>query len=185
MKLGFVLAAALALWSGAAGAAEWIIDPANSLLGFEGKQGGAPFQGSFTRWSGKISFDPANPGAGSAVIDIDMKSAFTNSREKDEALPEADWFNAKAFPQARFEATSFRSKGGNAYEAVGSLSIRGIKKDVVMPFTLDIAGDRAHAKGGLAMVRTDYGVGQGTWKSGDTVALEVSVIMEIKATRKP
>jgi polyisoprenoid-binding protein YceI len=173
------------LWSGSAAAAEWVIDPLNSILGFAGKQGGSPFQGSFTRWTGTIDFDPANPSAGKAVIDIDMKSATTASRDKDDALPEADWFSVKTFPQARFEATSFRSKGGSVYEAVGSLTIRGIRKDVVLPFTLDVSGPKAKASGKLDIIRTDYGVGQGVWKSGETVALEVSVIVEVSATRKP
>ncbi|RAU23386.1 polyisoprenoid-binding protein [Paramagnetospirillum kuznetsovii] len=184
MKPALFLAAAL-LWGGSAQAAEWAIDPLNSILGFEGTQGGSPFQGSFTKWSGSIDFDPANPTVGKAVIDIDMKSATTASRDKDEALPESDWFHTKAFPQARFEATSFRPKGGNAFEAVGSLSIRGIKKEVTLPFTLDIDGAKAKASGRLELIRTDYGIGQGAWKSGDTVGLKVAVIVEVRATKKP
>lgn len=184
MKPAFILAAAL-LWSGAAHAAEWVIDPAKSRLGFIGKQGGTPFDGAFTRWTGKIDFDPANPTIGKAVIDIDMGSAATGDKQKDDSLPQGEWFDTKAFPQARFEATSFRAKGANAFEAVGSLSIRGIKKDVVLPFTLDITGPVAQAKGRLDLIRTDYGVGQGPWKLGDTVALEVAVTVDLMASRKP
>lgn len=173
------------LWSGAAHAAEWTIDPAKSRLGFVGKQGGSPFEGRFTRWSGKIDFDPANPAAGKAVIDIDMASAATGDRQKDDSLPQGEWFDVKGFPQARFEAASFRAKGGNSFEAVGALSIRGIRKEVVLPFTLDINGPTAQAKGRLEMIRTDYGIGQGPWKSGETVALEVAVVVDLTASRKP
>jgi hypothetical protein len=32
---------------------------------------------------------------------------------------EPDWFDVKSHPQARFEATGFRTKGGDNYEARG------------------------------------------------------------------
>ncbi|TAN56733.1 MAG: YceI family protein, partial [Magnetospirillum sp.] len=86
---------------------------------------------------------------------------------------------------ARFEATAFRSKGGNAFDAVGSLRIRGVTKPVVLPFTLDITGPTAHAKGRLDLLRTDYGVGQGPWKAADMVALEVAVTIDLVATVAP
>ncbi len=186
MKLVPTLALAAALLgAGAAQAADWTVDPAKSRLGFTGSQAGSPFEGRFSRWTARIVFDPANPTAGTAVVEIDMASAATGDLQKDESLPQADWFDAKTFPQARFEATSFRPKGGNAFEAVGSLSIRGVKKDVVLPFTLDVAGPAAHAKGKLDLVRTDYGVGQGPWKAADMVALNVAVTIDLVATSKP
>ncbi|MDO8606685.1 MAG: YceI family protein [Phaeospirillum sp.] len=173
--------AAVLLWSASAQAADWVVDLGKSRLGFIGSQAGSPFEGRFGRWTAKISLDPANPAAGKAVVEIDMASAATGDGQKDESLPQGDWFDAKAFPQARFEATSFRAKGGTAFEAVGSLSIRGMKKDVVLPFTLDITGPAAHAKGRLDLIRTDYGVGQGAWKAADMVALEVAVTIDLVA----
>lgn len=180
----FLLVVAL-LWGGAAQAADWAVDQAKSQLGFVGSQSGSPFEGRFTRWNARIAFDPTNPAAGKAVVEIDMTSATTGDKQKDESLPQSEWFDAKTFPQARFEATGFHAKGGNAYEAVGSLSIRGIRKDVVLPFTLDISGSTAHAKGRLDLIRTDYGVGQGPWKAADMVALEVAVTFDLTAAKVP
>ena len=179
-----ILTAAL-LWGGSAQAADWVVDQARSRLGFVGSQAGSPFEGRFSRWTAKISLDPANPASGKAVVEIDMASAATGDKQKDESLPQGDWFDAKAFPQARFEATSFRAKSGAAFEAVGSLSIRGLKKDVVLPFTLDITGPTAHAKGRLDLIRTDYGIGQGAWKAADMVALEVAVTIDLIAATTP
>lgn len=164
-------------------AASWTVDPSSSRLGFAGKQGGTAFEGRFKSWSATIDFDPAAPESGKAVVTIDMASASTGDPQKDGALPQPEWFNAAKTPQARFEATSFRPKGGNAYEAVGTLTIRDVSKPVVLPFTLDIQGDTAKAKGKLDLVRTDYGVGQGPWASGQAVALEVSVVIDLTAKR--
>ncbi|TWB43292.1 YceI family protein [Nitrospirillum pindoramense] len=181
--LGALLAA------GPAAAASWTVDTARSKLGFTGSQSGAAFSGQFTRWDATIDFDPANPATGHATVTIDMASAKTGDVQKDQSLPEADWFSTKAFPKAVFEATSFKSVssakgGGNQYEAVGTLTIRGIKKDVTLPFTLDVAGGKAHAVGKLDLVRTDYGVGQGAWSDGKMVALAVSVTVDLNATTK-
>ncbi|CAA7627394.1 YceI family protein [Magnetospirillum sp. SS-4] len=179
------LVAAALLWSISAQAAEWSAGGGNaSRLGFVGSQGGSPFEGRFERWTAKIDFDPANPAAGRVVVDIDMTSAATGDRQKDDSLPQAEWFDAATFPRARFEAAGFRATGGNAYEAAGRLTIRGIGKDVVLPFTLDIAGTTARAKGRLPLIRTDYGIGQGPWKTGETVALDVAVTFDLTATRK-
>ncbi|MDR3440156.1 YceI family protein [Telmatospirillum sp.] len=187
MRAFFLMLFALSLTIGAlmqpAAAANWSVDGGKSVLGFIGSQSGASFEGHFTKWQAQIDFDPANPAAGHAQVTIDMTSATTGDPQKDQSLPQSDWFNAKSFPQATFEATTFRAKGGNTYEAVGHLTIRGIKKDLVLPFTFDVEGNSGHAKGKLDLVRTDFGVGQGEWAAGDMVGLSVAVTVDIRANR--
>jgi polyisoprenoid-binding protein YceI len=162
-------------------AADWTMQADKSHLGFSGTQTGAPFKGSFGKWTAEIAFDPAHPETGHAKVTIDLASARTGDTQRDTALPQSDWFDVKHFPQATFEATGFTPKGGDAYEAAGKLTIRGVTKDVVLPFTLDVAGDGATAKGHLGLVRTAFGVGQGAWASGEWVALEVGVDFDLVA----
>jgi polyisoprenoid-binding protein YceI len=180
-----LLALFLAVSGGNASATDWSVDYAKSRLGFIATQSGAAFDGAFKTYHATISFDPANPTAGHATVDIDMASVSAGDPSRDAALPQADWFDVGHFAQAHFEAASFQPKGGDAYEAVGTLSIRGVKKDVVLPFTLDIQGDAATAKGQLKIVRTDFGVGQGPWKSGDTVGLDVTITVDLIAHPAP
>ena len=52
----------------------------------------------------------------------------TGRNRGDPVFPQRDWFDAKSFPEAVFEAQSFRPKGGAAYDAVGTLTIRGVKQ---------------------------------------------------------
>lgn len=181
-SLGFASALLLGA-SVSAQAATWTIDTAKSHLGFTGSQSGTPFSGSFGKFSGTIVFDPANPGAGHADVTIAMASAATGDQQKDGALPGSDWFAVDKFPTAEFKATSFKATGKDAYEADGTLTIRGIAKPVILPFTLTISGDTAEAKGKLQLVRTDYGVGQGTWSNGQYVALDVAVTLDVVASK--
>jgi polyisoprenoid-binding protein YceI len=185
MRIANLLLALPLLAAVPAHAADWTVDPAQSHLGFSGVQNGAPFKGSFGKWTARIVFDPAHPEAAEAKVTIELSSATTGDAQRDAALPQAEWFDVKAFPEARFEATGFVAKGGDAYEAPGTLTIRGIDKDVVLPFTLAVTGDKAVAKGHLSLVRTGFGVGQGVWATGDWVALDVGVDLDLVATQAP
>ena len=147
---------------GPAQASDWNVVAATSWLGFTGSAAGAPFDGRFSRWQARINFDPAKAEQGHAVVTVDMTSAVTGDAQKDQALPQAGWFEAASFPKATLEVQSFRPKGGNDYDAVGTLSMRNVTKAIVMPMTIEVGGDTLHAKGNLDLIRTDFGVGQAT-----------------------
>ncbi len=180
------LACALLLaGAGAASAATWTVDPAKSSLGFSGKQTGDAFSGRFKTFAATIDFDPAKPEAAHVSVTVDTGSATTGDQQRDEAMPGEDWFSAQAFPQAKFEATGFKPLGGDKYEADGTLTIRGAAKPVVLPFTLTIAGDTAHAVGHAELLRSAFGVGQGAWATDEYVAFEVGVDVDLTATKAP
>jgi polyisoprenoid-binding protein YceI len=174
----------LLLSFGAARAASWTVDPARSHISFSGTQTGAAFQGHFTRYQASIDFDPASPEAGHALIVIDLASATTGDPQRDQALPGADWFDVKRFPSARFEVRKFVARGGNAYEADGTLTLRDMSHDLALPFTLDIKDGVAHAKGHVDLRRDAYGVGQGSWNSDAYVGFPVGVDIDLTATGK-
>lgn len=181
-KILMALAASLIPCQASAG--EWTVDSAKSQLGFTGTMARAPFTGQFQHWNAAISFDPEHPEAGHALVKVDMTSAVTGDKQKDTALPQSDWFDAKTFPDAVFEVSSFNAKSGSSYDAIATLTMRGVRKDVTAPLSIEISGDTMHAKGGLKLVRSDFGVGQGQWTSAQWVALEVAAAFDVTATRK-
>jgi polyisoprenoid-binding protein YceI len=137
----------------------------------------------FDKFTAQIEFDPSKPEAGQVLVLIDITSAHTGDTQRDESLPQSILFDVKSNPRARFEATSFRTKGGDNYEATGRLTIRGISRNCVLPFGLDISGDTAHATGRVQILRTDFGVGPGPWASGQWIALQVGVDFDLTAKR--
>ena len=60
---------------------------------------------------------------------------------------------------------------------------RGASQKVTLPFTLAVTGTQAEAKGDISLLRTAYGVGQGSWSSGDWVGLNVGVTFDLTATK--
>lgn len=183
--LALCLSAALPGAVRPAASAEWAVDPAKSAIRFSGVQVGTPFSGRFERFDARVAFDPAKPEAGRATVLVDLGSARTGDAQRDAALPQKDWFDVTSASHARFEANRFVDKGRGDYEAVGDLTIRGAKRPLTLPFHLALEGPQAHATGHVGLVRTDFGVGQGAWASGQWVALEVGVDIELVATAKP
>jgi polyisoprenoid-binding protein YceI len=180
LALGLMILASPA-WS--APAPSWAVDTAHSTLGFQGAMNGDAFKGAFRRWSAQIAFDPKNLAGSKAAVSVDVASAATGDPDRDQAMPGADWFSAKTQPHASFVATSFKDLGGGKYQAAGDLTIRGVKRPLVLPFTLAISGDTARMNGAVALNRTAFGIGQGQWKTGDVVATGVTVTIALTAHR--
>jgi polyisoprenoid-binding protein YceI len=185
LRLALCLSAALSGAASPALSAPWAVDPTRSTIRFSGVQVGTPFSGRFERFEARVAVDPAKPEAGRATVLVDLGSARTGDAQRDTALPQKDWFDVASASHARFEAARFVDKGGGDYEAVGDLTIRGAKRPLTLPFHLSLDGDRAHATGHVGLVRTDFGIGQGPWASGQWVALEVGVDIDLVATARP
>jgi polyisoprenoid-binding protein YceI len=179
------LGVALALYTPAsAGPAPlWTIDKANSKVGFTGSMNGEAFAGSFRSWDANIAFDPKNLAGSKVIAVINVASIATGNSNRDEALPTADWFSAKAFPRAIFAAQSFKDLGGGRYQAIGELSIRGVKRPLVLPFQLAISGNVAKMHGAVTIDRSWFGVGRGQWATGDAVATKVPLDITVTAHR--
>ena len=160
----------------------WTIVPAKSHLTFTGTQQGAPFDGRFTGFAGAIDFDPASPPTGHADITVEMKTATTDSPDRDGYLPQPNWFDAVKFPQAHYVIQSFAKMPDGQYVAHGQLKIRDITLPLALPFTLTIDGATAHATGQAQLKRLAYGVGQGEWKDTSSVGDAVTVKIDVVAT---
>ena len=167
----------------AAPAPAWTVDKAVSKVTFSSSFDGGAFTGSFRRWDATIRFDPNNLAGSSVTATFDMASAATGDATRDQALPEPDWFSARAFPQATFKATSFKAQGGGRYQAIGTLTLRGVTKPLTLPFTLVITGDTAKMTSSVGLNRLAFGVGQGDWKTTEVVPGTVTVNISLTAKR--
>jgi polyisoprenoid-binding protein YceI len=167
----------------AAPAPNWTVDKGHSSIGFVASMNGQAINGGFRRFDTRIAFDPANLAGSSVIAAIDTGSAATGDQTRDEALPTADWFSVKIFPRATFTAKIFKSLGGDKYQAMGTLNIRGVNHPIVMPFQLAIKGNAAQMHGSVTIDRRWFGVGQGQFAGTDAVAANVRVDVTINATR--
>jgi polyisoprenoid-binding protein YceI len=161
----------------------WKADKAASRLGFTGTMNGQAFKGGFRKWDMFVRFDPKRLDESRVNVLIDTASAYAGDPSRDEALPTADWLAVSTFPRAIFSADRFKALGGGRYQAMGTLAIRNVRRPVRLPFTLAIKGDEATMRGQLTIDRTTFGVGQGQFATGDTVATSVRIEVSVSATR--
>ncbi len=161
----------------------WIVDKAASRIRFKSAFSGMAFEGGFGRWDAQINFDPKNLAGSKATVSVDVASATTGDKDRDETLPSGDWFNAPKFPRATFVTTAIKSLGGDRYQAQGNLTLKGVTKPVTLPFTLTIQGDTARMNGQATLNRSQFGVGQGQFAGADTVPYEVTVTVAVVAKR--
>lgn len=155
-----------------------------SSVTFTSKQMGVPVDGRFRKFAATLAFDPAKPAAASARIEIDLASIDAGSSDANDEVAGKQWFNIKAFPAATFVSSSVRALGGDRYEAVGKLGIKGRTQDVTLPFTVrhDAAG--ATFDGSFVLKRLDFAIGEGAWSDVATVANEVQIRFHLVAAKK-
>ncbi len=179
-----VIASFAVVVAASAAPATWTVDQAKSSLTFTVGVNGQTVPGKFKAFGAIIAFDPADLAHSSAKITLPMDEAKTNEATRDAMLLKPDWFNILDFPQAIFQTTAFTAKGGNKYEAAGTLKLKGVSKALTLPFTLDITGDTAVMKGETVLKRLDFGVGNAKDYAGETpVALSVKVMVNLTAKR--
>ena len=160
----------------------WQVIQDKSRLGFTASYASTKFDGKFGKFTAKILFDPKHPEASSFNVSIDTTSITTYSSERDSVIGDEDWFNFSKYPTSTYVTKSIKAVSGNKYIAIGTLDLKGHKKDVELHFTWD-----EHPNGDVKVVgearmlananvkRTDFGIGSGTWADDDTVGFVVKV----------
>jgi len=182
MRLPAALAFAAVVTAAPACATHWNVEP-SSKLGFSVVWSAEPLNGQFRQWKADIDFDPADLAHSHVVATIQTGSVATDYPEGDDGLKGALGFAADRFPTARFETTGFRQMPDGSFVADARLTIRGVTRPLQLPFKLAIQGNRAHVTGRTTIIRTDFGVGQGEWAAPQPVAHQVTVTLDVTATK--
>lgn len=174
---------AIAICAPAFAADQWQVKADDSDIEFVGTQLGADFEGEFNKFTADIVFSPDDLAGSKVSVLIDIASVDTENADRDSQIISADWFDVAQWPTAKFETKSFREVGPGQYAALADLTIRDVTREVALPFKLEIEGNEADAEGTLVIKRTDFGVGQGQWSDTSQVGDEVTIRIDIEATR--
>jgi|APTNR8051073442_1049403.scaffolds.fasta_scaffold30356_3 cytochrome b561 len=169
--------------STASNATKWTVQARQSSITWSTTWAGRNVGGSFANFNADIRFDPSNLGASRVIATIPVTAVRSSSREAMENLPLTDWFNSRQFPIARFEASNFRSTGGNNYVASGTLNIKGVNYNLALPFRLIMNGNTATMDATTTLDRINLKIGVDSDSSAEWVARQVQVNIHIVATK--
>jgi polyisoprenoid-binding protein YceI len=171
----------------------WQIDASHSAVEFVLKHMMVSrTKGRFTKFDGQIELDERNLAGSSVAVVIDVASLDTHDEKRDEHLRSADFFDAAAYPKITFTSTSITPKGGDSFEVVGDLTIKGTTEQVVLnveaqgvgasPWGQQVAGFEASTD----INRKDFGL---TWNvaletGGFLVGDNVKINLEVEAVKQ-
>lgn len=159
--------------------ASWQSVQGESKLEFIASYEGAAAPGQFRRFAVTTSFDPLTPGTSALLVDVDISSASVGNVEMDEAMAQAEWFNAAAFPHASFRSEKIHAWHDSEYVAEGILALKGVEKPLTVPFRWRADGHNVEMTGTLTLSRVDFGIGSGEWETDEAIGHAVQVRFKV------
>lgn len=144
-RLRWVMAISVVAWgvtlsgigSARAETARYNVDLEHSTVGFSvAHMVVSKTTGRFTDYFGFIEMDPDAKTVKAIEAVIKTASINTNHQKRDTHLRSAEFFNVERYPTMTFKLKSYQ-KTGDAYTAVGDLTLLGVTKEVALVGTFN------------------------------------------------
>lgn len=139
-------------------------------IAFSSKDAG----GIFKTFSGSISFDEQNLPASKFAVTIDAASINTGNGLQNKHAKGAEWFDVAKYPVIKFTSGKI-ARSANGYQAVGTLEMHGISKEITIPFSFKKAGGSATFTGTFSVNRNDFKIGKPGGEVADVIKVDVAV----------
>jgi len=88
--------------------------------------------GEFRSFDGTFSYDEKQPEKNKVSVHIKAASLDSNHAERDKHLRSPDFFDVQQYPDIHFVSTSYEATGKQQGIIHGTLSLRGIQKDIAI-----------------------------------------------------
>ncbi len=158
------------------------IDSGHTYPHFEVSHMGFSLQrGQFDTTTGTVILDRINK-TGSIDITIDTKSINTGHAERDKHLRAESLFHVDKYPTMTYRADKLQFDGDVLVGAMGTLTLRGISKEVPLTIRGFNCGRHAFFKqpwcgadASAEIKRSDFGMSYGIPKVGDTVKITIQI----------
>lgn len=170
---------------------KYVIDDAHTYIGFSVKHMMVSnVKGKFKEVSGTFIIDEKDMSKCVADITVQVASIDTDNEKRDTHLKSADFFDAEQFPAMTFKSKKLK-KTKRGYTVTGDLTLRGVTKEVQIPFTaVKITDPQGKTRGGLEaefkINRMDYGVKWNKFldKGGLAVSNDVKIELQVEAVKE-
>jgi polyisoprenoid-binding protein YceI len=153
----------------------------------------ANVKGEFTKVSGTVKANEADPSATQIQASIDASSINTRDEQRDAHLKSADFFDVEKFPVVTFQSSKVLPTGPDTFEVMGDLTIHGVTRQValavedVTPETKDPWGNMRRGATAKAKInRKDFGL---QWNmaleaGGFLVGDEIEITADVELIRQ-
>ena len=164
------------------------IDSAHSNIGFSIPIAGglSNVRGKFNEFTVTIVYDDKDVTKSSVDAVIKAASIDTGIERRDTHLRTPDFFDAEKYPEITFKSSRIEKKG-KGFIAHGTFSMRGVSKEIAIPFTVNGVNTDAKtgkttlgATGRTTLNRRDYGINFSRPDNptflGDEIEIELNLI---------
>jgi polyisoprenoid-binding protein YceI len=163
----------------------WQIDPKHTAAQFSVRHLGiSTVRGEFSKVSGAVQYDPANPSKSSIRATIDVASVNTRVEARDNDLRSSHFFDVEKYPNITFQSKKVETAGAGKLKVTGDLTMHGVTKEVV----LDVDGpnvapkdsqgnQRMGASATTKINRMDFGVSGAPGVAGDEITITIDIEM--------
>jgi polyisoprenoid-binding protein YceI len=135
----------------------FVIDVAQSTLGFVGSKITGSHEGGFNAFEGTIEVANNDPTSSSVKLLIDTTSLWANDDRLTKHLKSPDFFDVEGIPESTFESTSIEA-AEDGYTITGNLSLHGVTKSISFPAQIEIGPDRVTAQAEFFVKRFDFDI---------------------------
>tara|TARA_R110002050_G_scaffold299089_1_gene463776 strand:- start:2383 stop:5154 length:2772 start_codon:yes stop_codon:yes gene_type:complete len=158
----------------------WGIDESHTYVDFKIRHMLATSKGNMNKVHGTIDLG-TDYTSGTMTIAIDVASLNTSNADRDEHVLSSDFLDTANFKTIDFVSSTI-TKVDDHYEAAGQLTMHGVTKDVVLPFTYLGVQESPFKEGlfvtsfvgELTILRSDYGMDYMLGVLGDDITIEIS-----------
>lgn len=157
--LMFCAAAAALGGASLAQAAEYHLNGDKSSIRFKANPRFGGGSGRFRRFDMAADVDPVNLDKSRFTVNVEIASIDTGITKRDTHLRSPDFFDAEKFPQAQFIVREILPLSDNRYKAFGSLTIRGVNKEMELLVTVRESDGKTLAFEGETVInRKEFGI---------------------------
>lgn len=151
-------------------------------------------------WSAEVRYDAADLAASGIVVEIEVASLIVDSaaarrlagvdpdgpspsdiEEIEARMLSDEQLDATSFATIRFSSTSLQHRAENELRIDGTMTLRGVSREISVDATIEPVADGYVVRGGLAIGQRDFGIEPVSIGGVVNVANEVQIRFEVYA----
>jgi len=148
-------------------------------VNFEIKNAGITVKGNLNDVEGIIRFDKNNIKGASIRVSVPVKGLNTGIETRDKHLKKKDYFDASTYPEILMESKFFGIQD-DGFKGYFVLTMKGIRKEVVVPFTFKEGAKGEEMIGEFNLNRLDFGIGGSSLIMADMVHVKIKLMLAKK-----
>lgn len=166
---------------------EWASDQIHSSVNFQVRHALTPMLGRFNNFNVDLVWNEEDLENSSVLATLDPGSIYMGSADLEGHLRGPDFFDVDNSGQWSFKSSSISQDGEGSFVAAGELTVRGVTKEVEIPFQLlgkmeTRWGNKVGIAAEFTLDRTEYGINYDP--EGKMIGKDIKIMVFLEMNEK-